>query len=182
MPKTSDRAMRAARGSGSEPGLGLEHRYLVALGSNRRLPGIGGPRAVLDAAVAALSESGWRVVAFARPVDSAPIGPSLRRYANGAVLIAGDRGPRATLRDLQRIETAFGRRRRGQRWRSRTLDLDIVLWSGGAWHEPCLTIPHPLFRDRDFVLCPAAQIAPHWRDPVTGRTLRQLAARHGRQS
>ena len=174
--------MRAARGSGSEPGLGHEHRYLVALGSNRRLPGIGGPRAVLDAAVAALSESGWRVVAFARPVASAPIGPSLRRYANGAVLIAGDRDPHAALLDLQRIGTAFGRRRRGQRWRSRTLDLDIVLWSGGAWHGPHLTIPHPLFRDRAVVLRPAAQIAPHWRDPVTGRTLRQLAARHGRQS
>jgi 2-amino-4-hydroxy-6-hydroxymethyldihydropteridine diphosphokinase len=174
--------MRAARGSGSEPGPRHEHRYLVALGSNQRLPGTGGPRAVLDAALAALRESGWRVVAVARPIDSAPVGPSLRRYANGAVLIAGDRGPRATLRDLQRIETAFERRRRGQRWRSRTLDLDIVLWSGGVWHEPCLTIPHPLFRGRNFVLRPAAQIAPHWRDPVTGRTLRQLAARHGRQS
>ena len=38
-----------------------EHRYLIALGSNRRVPGIGGPRAVLDAAVVAIADEGWEV-------------------------------------------------------------------------------------------------------------------------
>ena len=154
-----------------------EHRYLVALGSNRRVQGLGAPRAVLAGAVAALAQSGWEVEAVARVIDSAPVGPSLRRYANGAAIIAGDRAPLAALASLQAIERAFGRDRRGQRWGSRTLDLDIVLWSGGTWYGPRLAIPHPLFRQRDFVLHPAAQIAPDWRDPVSGLTLRQLAAR-----
>ncbi|WP_341859135.1 2-amino-4-hydroxy-6-hydroxymethyldihydropteridine diphosphokinase [Qipengyuania sp. GPGPB31] len=154
-----------------------EHRYLVALGSNRRVQGLGAPRAVLAGAVAALARSGWEVEAVARVIDSAPVGPSLRRYANGAAIIAGDRAPLAALASLQAIERAFGRDRRGQRWRSRTLDLDIVLWSGGTWYGPRLAIPHPLFRQRDFVLRPAAQIAPDWRDPVSGLRLRQLAAR-----
>jgi 2-amino-4-hydroxy-6-hydroxymethyldihydropteridine diphosphokinase len=57
------------------------------------------------------------------------------------------------------------------------LDLDVVLWSGGAYAAPTLTIPHPLFRTRAFVLSPAAAIASAWRDPVTGATLRQLHAR-----
>jgi 2-amino-4-hydroxy-6-hydroxymethyldihydropteridine diphosphokinase len=57
------------------------------------------------------------------------------------------------------------------------LDLDIVLWSGGAWSSPDLTVPHIAFRERGFVLDPAAAIAPAWRDPVSGLTLRQLAAR-----
>jgi 2-amino-4-hydroxy-6-hydroxymethyldihydropteridine diphosphokinase len=57
------------------------------------------------------------------------------------------------------------------------LDLDIVLWSGGAWASPGLTIPHPRFRTRQFVLGPAASIAPTWRDPLSGLTLRQLAYR-----
>ena len=154
-----------------------EHRYLVALGSNRRVQGLGAPRAVLAGAVAALARSGWEVEAVARVVDSAPVGPSLRRYANGAAIITGDLAPPDALENLQEIERAFGRNRCGQRWRSRTLDLDIVLWSGGAWHTGELAIPHPLFRQRDFVLRPAAQIAPDWRDPVSGLTLRQLAAR-----
>lgn len=158
-----------------------EHRYLVALGSNRRVPGLGAPRSVLSAALAALAEAGWRVDAAARLIDSAPVGPSLRRYANGAAIIAGDCAPPDALESLQEVERAFGRNRCGQRWRSRTLDLDIVLWSGGAWHGPHLAVPHPLFRQRDFVLRPAAQIAPHWRDPVTHLTVRQLAARLSRR-
>ncbi|MBX7482881.1 2-amino-4-hydroxy-6-hydroxymethyldihydropteridine diphosphokinase [Qipengyuania qiaonensis] len=157
-----------------------EHRYLVALGSNRRLAGIGDPRAVLDATLGALAHEGWRVEAVARYIESAPVGPSLRRYTNGAALIVGDLAPPDALENLQGIEQAFGRDRRGQRWRSRTLDLDIVLWSGGTWHSSGLTIPHPLFRQRDFVLRPTAQIAPNWRDPVSGLSLRQLAARAGR--
>ncbi|MBX7500707.1 2-amino-4-hydroxy-6-hydroxymethyldihydropteridine diphosphokinase [Qipengyuania sp. YG27] len=158
------------------------HRYLIALGSNRRLPGVGNPRAVLDAAVAALAEEGWQVEAVSRWIDSRPLGPSLRRYANGAALIAGDLDPPETLESLKAIEQAFGRERRGQRWRSRTLDLDIVLWSGGAWHSPELAIPHPAFRERDFVLRPAAQIAPHWHDPVTRLTVRQLWRRAERRA
>lgn len=153
-----------------------EHRYLIALGSNRRVPGVGPPRAVLDAAIAALDEAGWHVLAVSRWIDSAPLGPSLRRYANGAAVIAGDLDPPDALDSLQAVEACFGRERRGQRWRSRTLDLDIVLWSGGAWHGPDLVIPHPLFRQRPFVLQPATQIAARWRDPVSGLTVRQLAA------
>jgi 2-amino-4-hydroxy-6-hydroxymethyldihydropteridine diphosphokinase len=57
------------------------------------------------------------------------------------------------------------------------LDLDVVLWSGGAWASSRLTVPHAAFRTRTFVLDPAATIAPDWRDPLTGLTLRQLAVR-----
>ena len=57
------------------------------------------------------------------------------------------------------------------------LDLDLVLWSGGCFAAPGLVIPHPLFRNRAFVLAPAVQIAPRWRDPVTGLSVRQLHAR-----
>lgn len=155
-----------------------EHRYLIALGSNRRLPGVGPPRAVLDAAMRALADEGWTVEAVSGWIDSAPIGPSQRRYANGAAVIGGDLLPDEALENLQQVEAAFARRRSGQRWRARTLDLDIVLWSGGAWHTPDLAIPHPLFRERNFVLRPAAEIAPAWRDPVSHLTIRQLAARH----
>ena len=154
-----------------------DHCYLVALGSNRRVPGIGSPRKVISAALAALRDAGWRVEAASRIVDSTPVGPSQRRYANAAAVVTSPLDPSRALAGLQRIETQFGRERRGARWRSRTLDLDIVLWSGGAWCSASLILPHPLFRQRRFVLGPAAEIAPYWRDPVTGRTLHQLAAR-----
>lgn len=151
--------------------------YLIALGSNQRHHRHGDPRQVLGAALAALTAQGIRVVQAAPVMASAPIGPSLRRYANSAAVIETDLLPDALLAVLKTTERAFGRIRGAQRWASRVLDLDVVLWAGGAWSSPGLTVPHIAFRTRDFVLGPAAAIAPHWRDPLSGLTLHQLAAR-----
>ena len=155
----------------------MSETYLIALGSNMRHPRFGAPRRVLVAALEEMERQALDVIATSPIVASAPLGPSRRRYANAAALIETDLEPVELLAQLQDIEHSFGRRRRGQRWRGRVLDLDIVLWSGGIHASSQLAIPHPLFRTRSFVLGPAAAIAPGWRDPVGGRTLRQLKAR-----
>ena len=117
------------------------------------------------------------VESSSKSLSSAPLGPSSRRYANGAVVVATELDPPALLAVLKRIEAEFGRRRGGARWRARVLDLDIVLWSGGCWKDRILTIPHGGYRGRAFVLRPASRVAPLWRDPVGGLTVRQLHAR-----
>jgi 2-amino-4-hydroxy-6-hydroxymethyldihydropteridine diphosphokinase len=152
-------------------------RDLVALGSNRRHHRFGRPREVLEAALDRLEREGVTVLDSAPVYHTEPVGPSSRRYANSAALVETRLEPGAMLALAKRIERAFGRRPGGQRWASRVLDLDLVLWSGGCWAEPGLTIPHPLFRERAFVLAPAMRIAPRWRDPVSGLTVRQLHAR-----
>lgn len=145
--------------------------YVVALGSNRR-GRHGAPEAELRAALAAIGG----VVKASPIIATAPLGPSRRRFANAAALIESGEPPPELLARLKRIERDFGRRR-GRRWDSRVIDLDIVLWSSGAWASPDLVIPHPEFRRRGFVLQPLAAIVPDWRDPLSGRTIRQLAAR-----
>ena len=153
------------------------HTYLVALGSNMRRASVGAPARIIEASLEMLADTGFAVIARSRIVSSRPVGPSLRSYANAAALVETELAPAQCLASLQAAERQFGRVRRGSRWRGRPLDLDIVLWSGGMWHSRDLVIPHPLFRLRDFVLLPAAEIAPTWRDPVTGMTLRQLSRR-----
>jgi len=155
----------------------LSHTYLIALGSNRWHNRFGRPCDVLAAALGRLEAEGLHVIRAAPVVDSDPVGPSLRRYANSAALVETTLAPEAMLELAKRIEHAFGRRSGGRRWATRVLDLDIVLWSGGPFVASGLTIPHRLFRERAFVLAPAARIAPSWRDPVTGFTVRQLHAR-----
>ncbi|MDX5982731.1 2-amino-4-hydroxy-6-hydroxymethyldihydropteridine diphosphokinase [Sphingomonas echinoides] len=145
--------------------------YAIALGSNRR-GRHGGPVAEVRAAIAALEG----VVAVSPIIASAPLGPSIRRFANAAVLLESPLAPPAMLARLKAIERAFGRRR-GARWGARVIDLDIVLWSGGSWGTAALTVPHIAFRERGFVLDPLRTIAPDWRDPVTGLSIRQLHAR-----
>jgi 2-amino-4-hydroxy-6-hydroxymethyldihydropteridine diphosphokinase len=132
---------------------------------------------VLAAALERLEREGVTVLATAPVMRTEPVGPSLRRYANSAALIETALEPLALLALAKRVERDFGRRRGGQRWTSRVLDLDLVLWSGGSFGVPGLVIPHRLFRTRAFVLDPAVRIAPRWRDPVTGLTIRQLHAR-----
>lgn len=147
----------------------LPWRYAIAIGSNRR-GRHGSPRDEVIAAITALGG----IVAVAPLIETSPLGPSIRRFANTALLIETDEAPETLLERLKTIERAFGRRR-GQRWGARVIDLDIILWSGGSWASPTLTIPHRLFRERDFVLRPLAVILPDWRDPVTGLSVRHLA-------
>lgn len=156
--------------------------YLIALGSNQRHARLGDPVAILRAALDELARRGAAVVAQSRIESSRPVGPSLRRYANAAAVIESDLEPLELLDLLQAIEAGFGRVRLGQRWRARTLDLDIVLWSGGAWADERLAVPHREFRKRDFVLGPASAIAPDWRDPLTGLALKHLHARLTRRA
>ncbi len=122
------------------------------------------------------------VFAVAPIINSAPIGPSKRRYANSAAIVSSTLDPPALLHHLHIIEQHFDRHRIGQKWRARTLDLDIILWSGGIWAgtAPLLSIPHMALRQRHFVLGPASIIAPNWRDPVTSLSLRQLFHRLNR--
>jgi 2-amino-4-hydroxy-6-hydroxymethyldihydropteridine diphosphokinase len=156
----------------------LKRRYLIALGSNQRHARHGSPRQVLRAAIKTLlSAIDCKLEAASPIITSAPLGPSRRRYANAMVMVCSQYDPDALLAQLKLIEAGFGRRRGGQRWRARVLDLDIILWEGGAWASPGLTIPHAEFRLRPFVLTPAAAIAPRWRDPISGLSLAQLHSR-----
>jgi 2-amino-4-hydroxy-6-hydroxymethyldihydropteridine diphosphokinase len=145
--------------------------YVIAIGSNRR-GRHGSPAEEVRAAIVAFDA----VVMTSDVVETAPLGPALRRFANAVAMVESDLSPPEMLAELKAIEAAFGRRR-GQRWSDRVIDLDIVLWSGGAWSSAGLTVPHAEFRNRAFVLGPLLQVAPDWRDPLTGLTVRQLAAR-----
>jgi 2-amino-4-hydroxy-6-hydroxymethyldihydropteridine diphosphokinase len=144
--------------------------YAIAIGSNRRSRR-GAPEAAVRAAIAAIGAH------RAAPIlASAPVGPSIRRFANTTALVESDLPPPAMLAKLKTIERAFGRRR-GRRWGARVIDLDIILWSGSHWRSPTLTVPHAAFRHRDFVLAPLAALVPGWRDPVTGLAIRHLLSR-----
>lgn len=153
--------------------------YLIALGSNRRHGLYGPPPQVVRAAMEEFAAFGT-VIARARVIASAPLGAARRQFANAALVLKSDLTPPALLAACKRTERAFGRRA-GKRWGDRVLDCDIVLWSGGNWRSggasSGLVIPHPAYRNRAFVLGPAAAIASRWRDPVSGLTIAQLHAR-----
>src|ERR1700680_1488917 len=59
----------------------------------------------------------------------------------------------------------------------RAIDMDILLYGDVVVRDEDLTIPHPRMTARAFVLAPLLDIAPDAVEPVSGRTIRELAAR-----
>lgn len=155
--------------------------YAIALGSNRRHGRHGGPAAVLVAAVEAIESRGTLIEAVSLIRTTRALGPAGRSFANAAMIVSTELNPQELLGVLKDIERAFGRRR-GRRWGPRVLDLDIILWSGGIWAGAGITIPHPGYRTRRFVLDPLVEVAPEWRDPLSGLSVRQLLHRFARRT
>jgi len=118
----------------------------VALGSN-----LGDRDGHLTAARAALAQlPGTRLVAASAIEETAPLGGLAQpAYLNQMVLLDTELEPHQLLAELQAIEQRRGRVR-GDRWGSRTLDLDIVAWGDRRILDPDLIIPHPELPRRDF--------------------------------
>lgn len=140
----------------------------IALGSNE-----GDRESHLDFAVGRLSAilssikvSGW--------YETEPVGVGPQPlFLNGAAVGRTTLSPRELLDTLLTIERERGRERPFAK-APRTLDLDLILFGDRVIDEPGLTVPHPRFRQRQFVLEPLAEIAPDMVDPVTGLDVQEL--------
>ena len=146
----------------------------LGLGAN-----LGKRRETLEAALAQLAaHPAIRVRPVSTLLETEPVGGPAGQpdYLNGAAEIETDLAPAALLAELKRIEHDLGRRQ-GPRWGSREVDLDILLYGRLVLETADLSIPHARLRERRFVLEPLSEIAPDAIDPVTGLTVRELAAR-----
>jgi 2-amino-4-hydroxy-6-hydroxymethyldihydropteridine diphosphokinase len=137
-------------------------RTFLSLGSN-----LGDRRAHLRQAVDSLPD----LVAVSPLYETDPVGgPSQGAYLNLVARLDTTLAPRALLAICHRIE-ANAERVREERWGPRTLDIDIIWMDGIIQDDEQLTLPHPRWKDRRFVLAPLRDLAP---DLVTQREL-QLA-------
>ena len=64
------------------------------------------------------------------------------------------------LKELKNLEKFFGRKKtpKGKKWLSRCLDLDILWWEDFHTIDEELTLPHPRFMNRNFVITPLSEI------------------------
>ena len=157
---------------------GATQLYAIAIGSNRPHGRYGRPAGVVEAAIARLDRD-FSLFDASQIVLNPAHGGAGRDFANAVALVENDLEPLEMLSTLKALEREFGRKP-GRRWAPRVLDLDIVLWSGGAYRVRDLMIPHPQLAVRSFVLQPLAAIAPRWR--VGATTIRHLAHRQARRT
>lgn len=111
------------------------------------------------------------VTAVSQVYETEPVGGPEGQgpYLNLVVELAVDPGadPYGLLEECRRLEAAAGRVR-AVRWGPRTLDADVLWIDGVALEDEELTVPHPRWRERRFVLAPLAELAP---DLVDGAQL-----------
>ncbi len=152
-------------------------KVLIGLGGNLGDP----PRAFATALRALAAAHDLR--AWSRLHRTTAVGPPQPDYWNLAAVLYCACDPTALLTLCHQLERAAGRRREDEeRWGPRTLDLDLLLVDGVVSDDPALTLPHPRFHQRLFALLPAAEVAPHWRHPVLGTTVGELARQLWRAS
>lgn len=63
------------------------------------------------------------------------------------------------LKQLQKIENYLGRIRT-EKWGPRIIDIDLLFWGKEACQTKSLILPHPHWKERDFVTTPLEEIAP----------------------
>jgi 2-amino-4-hydroxy-6-hydroxymethyldihydropteridine diphosphokinase len=107
---------------------------------------------------------GVRVLAASPIYETEPVGvrpefDSLT-YLNAVLIIETDRSPEDLRARLAEIEAAAGRVRSEDRYAPRTLDIDIIYFGDQRHAAPNLTVPHPRWAERRFVVQPLADVRP----------------------
>lgn len=146
------------------------HRVFVALGSN-----MGDKQGYLNDAVRSLKSDPYiRVKQVSTYYVTKPYGDVEQDdFLNGAIELEVLYTPHELLDVLHTIEKA-AKRERLIHWGPRTLDLDILLYDDIVQDDCHLTIPHPDMHNRDFVLKPMTELAPHVVHPLLRKTMQQL--------
>jgi 2-amino-4-hydroxy-6-hydroxymethyldihydropteridine diphosphokinase len=141
----------------------------IAMGTN-----LGDKLENLKQALAKIEEKGNKVVLKSNIYQTKPYGVKEQPdFYNAVIGILTPYKPLALLNVLKSIEGEMGREET-EKWGSRIIDLDIILYGDLILNDERLKIPHPDFKNRDFVLRPLKEIARMIVDPVTEKTMGEL--------
>lgn len=95
-------------------------------------------------------------------------------FLNQVVCLESSSEPEILMRDLMQIETYLGRKRTGQKYSSRLIDLDILFYGDRIIKSKHLKIPHPRLHLRKFTLIPLNELFQDFIHPELGISIKEL--------
>ncbi|MCP3965148.1 MAG: 2-amino-4-hydroxy-6-hydroxymethyldihydropteridine diphosphokinase [Lentisphaerae bacterium] len=149
------------------------YKIALALGGN-----IGNTAAFFESARKTLSAGGLQNIVCSSNYHTKPVNcpDGSADFVNAALTGVWHDSPEALHKLCQKIEINAGRPEEHGFNAPRTLDIDIIIFDDMQLNLPNLTVPHPRFHTRTFVLEPLAEIAPDWIAPGFDLTIAQLLA------
>jgi len=143
---------------------------LVGLGSN-----LGDRQGLIQAAMQSLAGiEGIEIVRVSPLVETDPEDVCDQPdFLNGAASLRTSLSAGDLLTAMLDVEAALGRVRT-VRQGPRTVDLDLLFYDQKVMVTRKLVLPHPRLHMRSFVLDPLSRIAPGFRHPILGRTVKEL--------
>lgn len=148
----------------------MTNYIFLGLGTN-----LGDREAWLQKAIEAIRKSVGKIDSYSDIYETDPWGfQSESKFLNMVIRVGTELKPSVLLKRLLVIEGRLGRIRESDQYESRTIDIDILLYGNVIINKPELVIPHPMIRDRRFVLVPLCDIAPEMIHPVLKKTFATL--------
>ena len=135
----------------------MPERVFIGLGTNL---GDDLERNLRNALAAIGTLPGTEVVRVSSFLSTEPWGATDQpRFLNAVAEIRTQLEPLPLLQALKQLESELGRVPT-YRWGPRAIDFDIILYGERVVDIPGLRIPHPRYREREFVMAPLREIAP----------------------
>ena len=134
------------------------HTVYLGLGTN-----LGDKETNLRMAVEDIGKRVGEITSLSAFHASEPWGfESENSFLNAVCCVSTELTPIEVLNITQEIERELGRSKKSVNgiYSDRMIDIDILLYDDLHIQTPELTIPHPLMRERDFVIIPLREIAP----------------------
>lgn len=94
-------------------------------------------------------------------------------FFNQVIEVKTSLKPQELLSGILSIEAQLGRKRI-EKWGSRIIDIDILLYQDQVINEPELIVPHPYLAFRRFCLMPLCEIAPEFIHPLLKKNIQEL--------
>ena len=101
------------------------------------------------------------VVRVSSFIETEPVDAPPPQFLNAVVAGSTSLSPQMLLDELLAIESRLGRRRT-TRNAPRVIDLDLIIHSAHRVRTPTLTLPHPRFWEREFVMRPLRELGLGW--------------------